>query len=132
MEFKCADMTVFGCERMDYVKNLMLVNKEKHICKNMCCIDCEDKNMCSYHCNRSEWPENERMIPTYDEELEMERLLGIRCYNCKKVINQEGHKMKTCSSRVECLYLCNDCFKRVIGDQSKYKANNENEQLSFL
>lgn len=129
MEFKCGDMTHLGCERQDYVKELMLANKEEHICKNACCIGCADKNICAYHCNRSEWPEEKRLIPTYDENIEMERLLGIRCYNCKKVINQEGHRLNVFSSEVECVYLCEDCFKKVIGDQSKYKKN---EQLSFL
>lgn len=115
MEFKCADMTHLGCERMDYVKDLMLVNKEDHLCKNMCCIGCEDRNSCSYHCNRSDLPGEKRMIPTYDEELKTEKLLGIRCYKCGKIINQQGHKLNILSEEADCLWYCDDCFKWLCG-----------------
>ena len=126
MEFECSEMTYLGCEKMNYVKELMLANREEILCKNMCCINCENANLCGYLCERSRLSKEKRLTPIRDsEEIQMERLLGIRCYNCKKVINQEGHRLNVFSSEVECVYLCEDCFKKVIGDQSKYKKEIE-------
>lgn len=56
MEFECENMTPFGCERMDSVKELMLLeqiesNEEldlNRICKNQCCKDCDNTNQCCY------------------------------------------------------------------------------------
>ena len=58
MEFKCENMTPFGCERMDAVKELMLFEQIEsdieldlnNICKRQCCKDCDNK--CSYECGR--------------------------------------------------------------------------------
>lgn len=56
MEFECENMTAFGCERMDSVKELQLVEMVESwyfdtdtLCKNQCC-----KN-CSYTCGRISW-----------------------------------------------------------------------------
>ena len=48
MEFECENLTTLGCERMDSVKELMLLeqiesNEEldlNRICKNQCCYTC--------------------------------------------------------------------------------------------
>ena len=50
MEFECENLTTLGCERMDSVKELMLLeqiesNEEldlNRICKNQCCKDCDN------------------------------------------------------------------------------------------
>ena len=119
MEFECSDMTHLGCERMDYVKELMLANREKSICKNMCCIGCQDKNMCSYNCNRSDLPKEERMIPVLDsEEIRQEKLLGIRCYRCGKVINRQGIRQGKEASGIEEVWICEQCIKEMCGPGS--------------
>lgn len=56
--FECENMTPFGCERMDAVKELMLFEQIEsdieldlnNICKRQCCKDCDNK--CSYECGR--------------------------------------------------------------------------------
>lgn len=63
MEFECENMTPFGCERMDSVKELMLLeqieNNEEldlsRVCKNQCCKDCDNLNKCGYTCGRISW-----------------------------------------------------------------------------
>ena len=63
MEFECENMTPFGCERMDTVKELMLLeqieNNEEldlnRICKNQCCKGCDNLNKCGYTCGRISW-----------------------------------------------------------------------------
>ena len=58
MEFECKNLTTLGCERMDAVKELMLLELIEsdleidlnEICKRQCCKDCENK--CSYECGR--------------------------------------------------------------------------------
>ena len=58
MEFECENMTPFGCERMDAVKELMLFEQIEsdieldlnNICRKQCCKDCDNK--CSYECGR--------------------------------------------------------------------------------
>ena len=116
MEFECESMTYLGCERMDYVKELMLVNREEIICKNMCCIGCQDSNKCSYHCNRSDLPKEERLIPTRDsEEIRQEKILGIRCYRCGKEINRQGTRIGICSAEIEEAWICEECIKEMCG-----------------
>lgn len=144
MDFECSDMSALGCERMDYVKELMLANREDSICKNMCCIGCEDKNMCCYTCNRSELPKEERMIPTRDsEEIEQEKLLGIRCFRCGKVINRKGKESPMQASGIEKVWICKECIKEMRGPGTyiedpgdEFKKSKieklEYEQISFL
>ena len=58
MEFECENMTPFGCERMNSVKELMLFEQIENdieldlnnICRKQCCKDCDNK--CSYECGR--------------------------------------------------------------------------------
>ena len=58
MEFECENMTPFGCERMDSVKELMLFEQIEsdieldlnNICRKQCCKDCDNK--CSYECGK--------------------------------------------------------------------------------
>lgn len=144
MEFECGSMTSFGCERMDGVKELIMAEIEEAIeeikeqdearrpeliamiqqekmCTNACCYGCEKSNLCVYTCNRVDWPDEERKINYKDEELRQEKLLGIKCYNCAKEINQEGHKANIRSDVTDCVWLCDDCFKRACGDQSKFE-----------
>lgn len=144
MEFECGNMTSFGCKRMDGVKELIMMEikeeiedmkeqdearrqelivmvQQEKICKNVCCYGCEKANSCVYTCNRVYWPDEERKIKYNDEELRQEKLLGIKCYNCEKEINQEGHKANIRSDVTDCVWLCDDCFKRACGDQSKFE-----------
>lgn len=46
--FECENMTPFGCERMDAVKELQLIEMIESwyfdtdtLCKNQCCKECE-------------------------------------------------------------------------------------------
>ena len=155
MEFECGNMTSFGCKRMDGVKELIMMEikeeiedmkeqdearrqelivmvQQEKICKNVCCYGCEKANSCVYTCNRVYWPDEERKIKYNDEELRQEKLLGIKCYNCEKEINQEGHKANIRSDVTDCVWLCDDCFKRACGDQSKFEdlAKELKEKLS--
>lgn len=58
MEFECENLTTLGCERMDAVKELILLEQIENgieldlnnICKQQCCKDCKDK--CSYECGK--------------------------------------------------------------------------------
>ena len=86
MEFECGSMTSFGCERMDGVKELIMAEIEEAI----------------------------EEIKEKDEELRQEKLLGIKCYNCAKEINQEGHKANIRSDEADCVWLCDDCFKKAL------------------
>lgn len=153
LEFKCGNMTSFGCKRMDGVKELIMMEikeeiediKEKNevrrqeliaiiqqekMCTNACCYGCEKSNLCVYTCNRVYWPDEERKINYNDEELRQEKLLGIKCYNCAKEINQEGHKANIRSDEADCVWLCDDCFHKACGDQSKFK-DLEKERLKY-
>lgn len=159
LEFKCGNMTSFGCKRMDGVKELIMMEikeeiediKEKNevrrpeliamiqqekMCNNVCCYGCEKDNLCVYRCNRVDWPDEERKINYNDEELRQEKLLGIKCYNCAKEINQEGHKMNICSAEADCIWLCDECFMKACGDQSKFEKDEmkqvEYKQISFF
>ena len=129
MEFECGNLTQFGCGRMDGVKEIMEYNNDG-ICTNICCYGCEKSNSCVYKCNRVDWPDEERKINYNDEELRQEKLLGIKCYNCAKEINQEGHKMNIRSDEADCVWLCDDCFHKACGDQSKFE-NLERERLKY-
>lgn len=58
MEFKCEDMTPFGCEARDNAKELMLQElteggtiEIKDLCKEQCCLDCD--KACGYRCGRT-------------------------------------------------------------------------------
>lgn len=117
MDFECSNMSIFGCERMDYVKELMLADREELICINMCCIGCLEN--CGYRCNKSKGTKEGRLAPNISEELETEKLLGIRCYNCGKEINREGHKLNILSDEVEEIWFCDDCFKSLIGSKKE-------------
>ena len=120
MDFKCANMTINGCERMFVVKEMLLLEiKESNPvfctlepCTNICCLDCTREN-CTYRCNRCGWTEEMLKIKSNNEELKIERLLGIRCYNCLDVINQQGHYFKTCSDKVEGLWICQSCYDKI-------------------
>lgn len=148
MEFECSEMTYLGCERMDFVKGLMLTNRDEILCKNMCCVGCEES--CGYRCSRAGLSKEKRMIPIRDsEEVQMEKLLGIRCFRCGKVINQEGHKLESFPLEpfeYSCKWYCEECFKWLCGP-GVYKEHKEDpsdefresdiekieyEQLSFL
>lgn len=148
MEFECSEMTHLGCEKMDFVKELMLTNREEILCKNMCCVGCEES--CGYRCGRADLSKEKRMIPIRDsEEVIQEKLLGIRCYRCGKEINQEGCNLNVLSFEVSHLWYCEDCFKWLCGP-GVYKEHKEDvedpneleeesniekieyEQLSFL
>lgn len=58
MEFECESLTTLGCERMDAVKELMLLEQIEsnveldlnNICKRQCCKDCDNK--CNYECGK--------------------------------------------------------------------------------
>lgn len=114
---KCENMTHLGCERMDAVKELMLLNSED-ICKNICCYECKKAHsQCGYSCNKATYLEEERKIYN-SEELRQEKLLGIKCYNCEKEINQEGKKMNILNEETDCIWLCNDCFKKMGGKEN--------------
>ena len=140
LEFKCGNMTSFGCKRMDGVKELIMMEirspeliamiQQEKMCTNACCYGCEKSNLCVYRCNRVDWPDEERKINYNDEELRQEKLLGIKCYNCAKEINQEGHKANIRSDEADCVWLCDDCFHKACGDQSKFK-DLEKERLKY-
>jgi hypothetical protein len=62
MEFECENLTTLGCERMDSVKELQLVEMIESwyfdadtLCKNQCCKDCDRTKNCSYTCGRISW-----------------------------------------------------------------------------
>lgn len=148
MEFKCANMTINGCERMDVVKDMILTEiKESNpiwctieVCKEMCCLDCDREN-CTYRCNRCGWPDEMLQIKSHDEELETERLLGIRCYNCLEIINQQGHCFKVLGAEVDELWICQSCYDKIpkktneeLSEEFKKSEIKEieYEQISFL
>ena len=62
--------------------------------------------------------------------MRQEKLLGIKCYNCAKEINQEGHKANIRSDEADCIWLCDDCFHKACGDQSKFE-DLERERLKY-
>lgn len=58
MEFKCRNMTAFGCGARDSAKELMLQEmveggtmEIEDLCKEQCCLDCTKS--CGYRCGRS-------------------------------------------------------------------------------
>ena len=126
-EFKCGNLTYLGCKRMDAVKELMPLNNDG-ICTNICCNSC--KEVCSYRCNQADLSNAERAKNYESEELRQEKLLGIKCYNCAKEINQEGHKMNICSAEADSVWLCDECFHKACGDQSKFE-DLERERLKY-
>lgn len=88
MEFECGNMTTFGCERMDGVKELIMAEIEEAIedikeeneirrqeliaiiqqekmCTNICCYGCEKENSCVYRCNRVDWKDEDKKYKVY-------------------------------------------------------------------
>ena len=60
--FECENMTPCGCERMDAVKELQLIEMIESwyfdtdtLCKNQCCKECEKIKKCGYRCGRITW-----------------------------------------------------------------------------
>ena len=126
-EFKCGNLTSFGCDRMSAVKELMALNNEG-ICTNICCNNCDKFHTCAYKCNQADSTNMDRAKNYISEELRMEMLLGIKCYNCKKEINQHGHKINIITDDTDCIWLCDKCYKK-IGGRVKDK---EYSQLKLL
>lgn len=126
-EFKCGNLTSFGCDRMSAVKELMALNNEG-ICTNICCNNCDKFHTCAYKCNQADSTNMDRAKNHIGEELHQEMLLGIKCYNCKKEINQHGHKINIITDDTDCIWLCDECWKKV-GGRVKDK---EYSQLKLL
>ena len=126
-EFKCGNLTPFGCERMDAVKELMALNNEG-ICTNICCNKCDKLSTCAYKCHQADSTNMDRAKNHIGEELHMEMLLGIKCYNCKKEINQHGHKINIITDDTDCIWLCDECWKKVGGRENK----KDHKQLKLL
>ena len=126
-EFKCGNLTSFGCDRMSAVKELMALNNEG-ICTNICCNNCDKFHNCAYKCNQADSTNMDRAKNHIGEELHMEMLLGIKCYNCKNEINQQGHIINIISEETDCIWLCNECWKKVGGRENK----KDHKQLKLL
>lgn len=126
-EFKCGNLTAWGCDRMSAVKELMALNNEG-ICTNICCNNCDKFHTCAYKCNQADSTNMDRAKNYISEELRMEMLLGIKCYNCKREINQHGYKINIINDDADCIWLCDECWKKVGGRESK----KDHKQLKLL
>ena len=126
-EFKCGNLTAWGCDIMSAVKELMALNNEG-ICTNICCNNCDKFHTCASKCNQADSTNMDRAKNYISEELRMEMLLGIKCYNCKKEINQHGHKINIITDDTDCIWLCNECWKKVGGRENK----KDHKQLKLL
>lgn len=114
-EFTCGNLTYLGCKRMDIAKELMALNNDG-ICANICCNNCDKFTNCAYKCQQANKSNQYRLNNFISEELQQELLLGIKCYNCQKEINQQGHMLNILSEETDSVWLCDECYNYVCGN----------------
>lgn len=49
-DYRCDHIIADHCGARDFAKTLMLADVVK-MCQRVCCIGCEDRNMCGYNCS---------------------------------------------------------------------------------